>query len=155
MSRASRTALPGGIVYNGSPVMVTRLAASFLVLVVFATSGAIGSIGYLCSMGGQVRSECCCKKNQAEADDDDHCDPPMVQAVDCCEVRVTKADRQQLARVETTQDQIQSLPVVAALPIITPVRPPALEEAGLPSGARGPPPGRSAPLFIWNCSYLI
>ncbi len=44
---------------------MVRLATSLLALVMFATSGMIGGVVYLCLMDGQVRSQCCCKKAQA------------------------------------------------------------------------------------------
>lgn len=130
---------------------MVRLAANLLALVMFATSGMIGGTAYLCLMDGQVRSECCCKNAQAETDDD--C-AKVVRADDCCEVRVTKADHQP-ARIEATTNQAQLAPFVATLPVVAQLPGPATESTNLPPGARGPPPGSGAPLFIWNCSYLI
>jgi len=128
-----------------------QLAAGLLALVMFATSGAIGGVAYLCLMDGQVRSECCCKK--ADAETDDSC-AKIVRADDCCEVRVTSADHLP-ARVEATKQHVQPLPMVATLPAVVRVARPTTEEANLPPGARGPPPGSGPPLFVWNCSYLI
>lgn len=130
---------------------MVRLAASLLAVVMFATSGAIGGVAYLCLMDGQVRSECCCKKAQAETDED--C-AKVERADDCCEVRVTKVDHQP-ARLEATKQHVQPLPMVATLPSLVRLVPPTTDEANLPPGARGPPPGNGPPLFIWNCSYLI
>ena len=131
--------------------MVTRLSASFLALVVLATSGALGGAVYLCSMDGQVRSECCCTNHRSEADD--NC-AGVVQAEACCEIRVAES-KQQPTRVEANQDIFVSMPTQAALPAVAMVRPPRVEDVDPPSSARGPPPGGQPPLFIWNCSYLI
>lgn len=131
--------------------MVARFAASLLALLVFMTSGTIGGVAYLCLMDGQVRSECCCRKAQAEQDND--C-AEVVRADDCCEVRVTKASHAP-ARVEATKHQVQPAPLLATLPFVTQIEPSAIQQASLPPGARGPPPDSGPSLFIWNCSYLI
>lgn len=130
---------------------MVRFAASLLALLVLATSGMVGGTAFLCLMDGQVRSECCCKKAQAEADDD--C-ARVVRANDCCEVRVTKAEHQ-AARVEATKHQVQPVPLVAMLPAVAQLLRPATQEANLPPGARGPPFDHGPPLFVRNCSYLI
>lgn len=131
--------------------MVTRIVASLLALVMFATSGVIGGVAYLCLMDGQVHSECCCKGAQAEPDGDR---AQLVRADDCCEVRVTQADHQP-ARIEATKHQAQPLHVLVPLPFVAQVHPPSAQDANLPPEARGPPSGSKPPLFVLNCSYLI
>ena len=48
--------------------MIERLTRGFLALAMLLSSGLTGATSYLCSMDGKVRSECCCKKAQADSD---------------------------------------------------------------------------------------
>lgn len=132
--------------------MVSRAAAILVALVLVVATGMGRSVSYLCLMDGQVRSACCCKKTESQAESD--C--PKVERQGCCEVRVAEAAKAPAtARDGVHNEQLPGPPALASLSPRLDVVPPSSRDFLPGIGARGPPSGTGPPIFVRNCSYLI
>ncbi|HMR11241.1 MAG TPA: hypothetical protein PKA88_35920 [Polyangiaceae bacterium] len=132
--------------------MPSRFASLFLTLVLIVAGGMARSVSYLCLMDGQVHSECCCKKAQAEKNE---AHGPRVERPGCCEVQVSEG-----TQPAAPQDALHSGDDPAALalpsfPLALDSPRPSARDLVPGSGARAPPRGIGPPIFVWNCSYLI
>lgn len=138
-------------------LVMNRLASALLALVVLIASGIPGAVAYLCRMDGQVHTDHCCPKDQAELASDGASE---LRQGDCCELRLSEAGYH-AAQAEAASRLLQPAWMVATLPAAPVVVALTSQRwAALPE-ARGPPDGGEtphwdrAPLFAQNCRYLI
>lgn len=130
--------------------MLPRLTATLLFLVLTSTAGLAGSApSYLCSMTGQVRTTCCCKKAQLSVG----CET-FSRAKSCCEARVSELTALPAAPHDGHQLTLKVFALVVAhasqaLGLAN------VQSSLLPVGSQAPPAPPGPPIFERTCRYLI
>ncbi len=127
--------------------MLRLCTTLLLALFMFANSAMIVDTAYFCLIDNQVRSDCCSEFENSQNDD---CDQQNLS--NCCEVLLTQTEYPP-ARAETDQPELQQIPVVAQLALLT--KQPYLPQAHASFPTVMAPHGTGPPLFIRNCSFLI
>ncbi len=131
--------------------MLNRLIASTLGLMLLLTSGATGSVLFLCSMDGQLKYECCCGPSKEKP----KTKFATLELPECCQSQ-TAAALHSPATLETARFDKTQRPFFPATPRALASLASPKSDADRVLFVRGPPvPPLGPALFCKNCSYLI
>ncbi len=132
--------------------MYFRVAAVLVAISLVLATGMASSVTYLCLMDGQTRTTCCCSASRAEAADEG---AKVERDHRCCEVRVSALAQSPATTQHGVQHDAQPLVLLASQSQALDVPPLTSRDRVVPVGARAPPRGTGARIFVLNCRYLI